>query len=265
MTSADTDELTGGHVMANRAYWNDRASDWVAAGERAWSAPEPYWGIWSVANSDLGLLPADMGGVRAVELGCGTGYVSGWMARLGASVTGIDISEEQLATARRLAAAHGAETEFVLGSAEATPFPDAAFDFAISEYGAAIWCDPYVWLPEAHRILKPGGLLRFLGNHPFVPAFTPLDGSALVRELQRPYFGAHRFDWSDAAQDPGGIEFNLTFEAWIELFLSTGFVVEGFKEPRPAAGVSETRFFVSGEWAASWPSEHVWFLRKEGR
>ncbi len=259
MGRPDEDE----HVATNRAYWDARAPGWVAAGERAWAAPEPYWGIWNVPERDLRLLPADMRGLRAVELGCGTGYVSGWLARRGAAVTAIDVSEEQLATARGLAALHGARVDFVLGNAERTGFVGGSFDFAISEYGAAIWCDPYAWVPEAHRILRPGGLLRFLGNHPFVPAFSPPDGSALVRELQRPYFGAHRFDWANVPVDPGGVEFNLTFEAWIDLFRRTGFVVEGFREPRPAPGEADTRFFVAREWATAWPSEQVWFLRKE--
>ena len=94
---------------------------------------------------------------RAIELGCGTGYVSAWMRRRGASVYAIDNSERQLATARRLATEHGVEFTLHHGSAEAVPYPDHFFDFAISEYGAAIWCDPYLWIPEAHRLLRPGG------------------------------------------------------------------------------------------------------------
>lgn len=34
----------------------------------------------------------------------------------------------------------------------------------ISEYGAAIWSDPHRWIPEAARVLRPGGQLAFLGN-----------------------------------------------------------------------------------------------------
>ena len=150
------------HVSENRRYWDERAADWVAAGERAWAQPEPSWGIWGVPEPELGMLPASMAGMRAVELGCGTAYVSGWMARRGARVTAIDNSEQQLATARRLAAQHGVELELVHGDAERTPFESGAFDFAISEYGAAIWCDPYAWVPEAHRVLRPGRLDRVL-------------------------------------------------------------------------------------------------------
>ena len=52
----------------------------------------------------------------------------------------------------------------VHADAERAPFADASFDLAISEYGAAIWCDPYRWIPEAARMLRPGGRLFFLGG-----------------------------------------------------------------------------------------------------
>lgn len=250
------------HVRENREYWNSRATDWVAAGERAWAAAEPTWGIWGVPEADLRLLPTDMRGMRAVELGCGTGYVSSWMARRGANTVGIDVSEEQLATARRLRAQYDAPIEFVLGDAERTPFDDATFDFAISEYGAAIWCDPLVWVAEAHRILKPGGRLRFLGTHPLMPVCSPLDGSPVTRELVRTYFGSHAVDWRSVEVDPGGIEFNLPIEGWVGLFSRVGFVIEGYREPRPAQASGEERFSVSDDWARNWPSEQVWYLRK---
>ena len=38
--------------------------------------------------------------------------------------------------------------------AERVPLQDSSFDLAISEYGAALWCDPYRWIPEAARILR---------------------------------------------------------------------------------------------------------------
>ena len=84
-----------------------------------------------------------MDGKRAIELGCGTGYVSAWMRSRGASVYAIDNSAAQLATARRLSDLHGLDDiEWVHGNAEMVAQPDGSFDFAISEYGAAIWCEP---------------------------------------------------------------------------------------------------------------------------
>ena len=132
----------------------------------------------------------------------------------------IDNSAEQLATARRLAAEHGVDdVEWVHGNAESVPQPDASFDFAISEYGAAIWCDPQVWIPEAHRLLRPGGRLVFLGNHPFAMVCTAADGGSPVgTTLERSYFGLGRLDWTEAAEDPGGIEFNIEISSWMRLF-----------------------------------------------
>lgn len=84
------------HVAVNREYWDGMAHEWVEAGERSWNQDEPTWGSWSIPESDLGMLPDDMTGLHAIELGCGTAYVSAWTARRGALVTGIDNSRERV-------------------------------------------------------------------------------------------------------------------------------------------------------------------------
>jgi len=250
------------HVALNRRYWDATAAWWVERGEREWERREPVWGIWSIPESELRLLPEDMTGLDAVELGCGTAYVSGWMARRGARVTGIDNSAAQLATARRLAERHGVALTLVHGDAERTPFADASFDFAISEYGAPIWCDPYAWVPEAHRVLRPGGRLVFMGNHPLLALCSPVDGGDVGYRLERDYFSLHRLDYSAVAVDPGGVEFNLPFSGWLALFARVGFEVEELLEPRAPETATGTEFAVPAEWARRFPSEQVWKLRK---
>ena len=64
------------HVLVNRAQWDADAAAWVATGERSWAASEAYWGVWKIPEITVGLLPRDMTGMDAIELGCGTGYVS---------------------------------------------------------------------------------------------------------------------------------------------------------------------------------------------
>jgi SAM-dependent methyltransferase len=142
-----TDAELPDHVLANRAYWTVEAADYVTPGRRAWADPEPTWGIWGIPESELRILP-DVAGLDTIELGCGTAYVSAWLARRGARPVGIDITPAQLQTARELQTEHGLHFPLVEASAEAVPFPDASFDLAISEYGASIWCDPYRWIPE---------------------------------------------------------------------------------------------------------------------
>jgi len=249
------------HVRENRSYWDARAPEWVKAGEDSWRAETPFWGCFHLPDRDVRMLPDDMTGLDAIELGCGTGYVSGWMARRGARVVGIDNSERQLETARRLAQQHGVELTLLHGSAEAVPCPDASFDFAVSEYGAAIWCDPYVWIPEAHRLLRPGGRLAFLGGSPIATICMPENGAPAEPHLHRTYFDLHRVDWRDVAIEPGGVEFNLPVSGWLRLFRDTGFELLDYLELRAPEGAPD-RFATPGAWARRWPAEHVFQLRK---
>lgn len=253
------------HVAENRRYWNDRARQWVAAGERAWAQRTPTWGNWSLPDQDsVTLLPPRLDGLDCIELGCGTGYVSRWMEQRGARrVVGVDVSEAQLATARRLGSAYGSGIEWMHGNAEAVPLPEMSFDLAVSEYGAAIWCDPEVWIPEAHRLLRPGGELRFLGNHPLVMVCSPLDGAVPATErLERSYFGLGRLDWRDAVDEPGGIEFCPTIADWVALFTRVGFEILGYHELRAPDGPPETRHAVTRSWSHRFPSEQIWHLRR---
>ena len=259
---AREDSAVPEHILENQRYWDDMADDWVAAGERAWASPEPHWGQWRVADAVCPLLPQDMSGMDAIELGCGTGYISAWMVKRGAVVTAIDNSEKQLATARRLAAENNVEITFIHGNAEAIDLPDASLDFAVSEYGAAIWCDPELWIPEAHRLLRPAGRLVFLGNSPLRMVCAPADGTEVSFSLQQNYFALGSMDWRHVEVDPGGVEFNRSLSAWFELFNRVGFNVDNYLEPQAPETASGSEYWVSAEWAKRYPSEQVFFLTR---
>jgi SAM-dependent methyltransferase len=152
----------------------------------------------------------------------------------------------------------GLRFPLIHGDAERTPFPDETFDLAISEYGAAISCDPYVWIPEAARILRPGGLLRFLGHSPLVMLVSPDDPDAPVEDrLLRDQFGMNRFDWGTE------VEFPLAHGDLIRLLRSNGFEIEDLIELRAPEGGATRYPWVTLEWARRWPSE-VWKARKRG-
>ena len=195
------------------------------------------------------------------SLGCGTAYVSAWLARRRARVVGIDNSEAQLATARDLQRKHGLEFPLHHGNAETVPYPDASFDFAISEYGACLWADPQSWVPEAARLLRPGGHLAFLVNSFLLTlCLADEDGVAATAALRRPAFGLSRLEWNNELE----VEFHPSHGEWIALLRRSGFEIEELVEVYPSDD-STTRYpFVTLQWARSWPSEEVWKARKHG-
>lgn len=256
--------MTNDYLSTNKDIWNADASNWVALGRARWELQAPVWGNWANSEADLSLLPTDMAGMEAIELGCGTGYVSFWMSKRGATVTGVDISPRQLTTARQLATEFQADIAFLEGNAEATGLPDNAFDFAISEYGASIWCRPENWLAEAWRLLRPGGRLVFLGNHPLSLICSPLDGAPAERALHRPYRAMWGADWTEVEFEPSGVCFNLTTADWMDLFAEIGFSVTKYQELYAPDFAQGTRGAIPAEWAKSYPVEQVWHLNKTG-
>jgi SAM-dependent methyltransferase len=247
------------HVARNRAHWDVLARQYVKAGERAWAQAEPTWGIWKVPEAELQVFSEPLSGKDAIELGCGTAYISAWLSRRGARVVGIDSSEAQLETARRLQRQYGLDFALMHCDAEAIAYPDASFDLAISEYGACLWADPQRWVPEAARLLRPGGQLVFLTNS-FLMALCmpPQEDAAATERLRRPAFGMYRVEW------PGtlSVEFHLSHGDWIRLLRRSGFEVEDLIEVRPALGTTSPYPFVTIEWARKWPCEEVWKARK---
>jgi SAM-dependent methyltransferase len=243
------------HVQRNREAWDGFAERYAGPGRAQWEANQPTWGIYSVPEADVGMLPPSVDGLDVIELGCGTAYVSSWLARRGARPVGIDNSPAQLETARRLQAEFGVEFPLHLGNAEQTPFPDESFDLAISEYGASIWCDPYLWIPEAARILRPGGQLVFLVNGAILMLCAPdAENEPATDRLLRDYFGMHRFEWPD---DPS-VEFHLGYGDMIRLLRRCGFEVEDMIEVRPRKDATTSHPYAPVEWARRWPAEEVW-------
>ncbi len=261
--ATDDEGILPEHVAQNREAWDGFAHEYVGAGERSWRLEpgEETWGIFGIPETQLGMLPDDLVGLDAIELGCGTAYVSAWMARRGARVVGIDNSPKQLETATRLQGEHGLDFPLLLGNAERVPYPDASFDFAISEYGAVLWADPYAWVPEAARLLRPGGRLHVLTNGVLAMLTAPEDPDApLTDRLLRTSFGLHRITWEGETS----VEFHLSHADWVDLFRRCGFDIEALVEPRIPEGSTTTYEWAPYDWARTWPVEEVWKVRKRG-
>ena len=245
------------HIERNRAAWTSFAPLYASFAPRRWSSDSIVWGIWDVSEDRVNAL-GDVDGLDVVELGCGTAYYSAWLARRGARPVGLDLTRAQLDTARAMQQRHGVRFPLVEASAEAVPLADQSFDLALSEYGASIWCDPYAWIPEAARVLRPGGRLVFLRTGTILLLATPDVGPASPR-LVRDYFGLRRIQWPD----DGSVEFNLGYGESIRLLRRHGLEVQDLIELRAPLGATNAfTDYVTAEWANRWPSEEIWVARK---
>jgi len=249
---------TADYIERNREAWDAWAREFAAPGRKAWNDKELCWGLWDVPETELRLLDGLDPKADVIELGCGTASISAWLARRGMHPVGVDISRAQLQTAERLQEEFGPSFPLVHANAEQVPFDHSSFDAAISEYGASLWCDARRWLPEAHRLLRPHGLLVFMTNAAFLMACTPMDGSPAGERLVRDYFAGPRTEFPGES----GVEFHLTHSQWIRLLRANGFVVEDLIEVRPPYGAKPRLEFASVEWARRWPSEEIWVARK---
>lgn len=100
-------------------------------------------------------------GQRLLDAACGTGVVAVTAARLGARVTGLDLTPALLARARENARLADVEIEFHEGDVERLPFPDASFDVVVSQFGHMFAPRPELAVAEMLRVLKPGGTIAF--------------------------------------------------------------------------------------------------------
>jgi SAM-dependent methyltransferase len=247
------------HAAANRDSWNaDSDTYQVEHGPQLKASGGHGWGVWQIPESELQVL-GDVKGRDILEFGCGAAQWSIALAKAGARPVGLDLSERQLEHARRLMAEAGVDFPLVHASAESVPLPDASFDVVFCDYGAMTFADPYATVPEAARLLRPGGLFAFCGATPIVEMCYPDDSDHPGDRLLLDYFGM----W--ALRYEGYVEFMLPYGAWIRLFRAHGFAIEDLVELRPGPEASSTyRNESDRDWYRRWPGEQIWKLRKEG-
>jgi SAM-dependent methyltransferase len=258
VTSAYFDQVTDDRateVAQNRALWgvlNERFTD--AAANAMWSRTEVVWGLFSVPDRLLGVL-GDVADLHVVELACGTAYFSAWLTAAGAKTVALDQSGEQLATARGLQKRLGPVFPLVQADAERVPLSSGRYDMVVSEHGAAAWCDPERWLPEAARLLRPGGRLVFLTNSLLSALCVPTGEGFAEERLMRGQRDAYKVRWPG-----GGVEFHPSHGDWVRLLRRFGFVVEALHEIYAPTDSGDHPFYeiVSAEWATRWPAEELW-------
>ncbi len=260
-TTGSTDSTQPAHLSAhertNRAMWQRTSDDYEARHSGVLGgALAMAWGLWRIPEAELHVL-GDVAGKDVLELGCGAARWSIALARVGARPVGLDLSPRQVEHARRLMAEAGVSFPLIEASAEAVPLPDASFDVVFCDWGAMTFADPSRTVPEASRLLRPGGLFAFATGTPWRTVCTERATDTVERRLIADYFGMGRVEWEDS------VEFYLPYGDWIHLFRAHGLVVEGLIETQPPVGATSTYCAAEEtEWSRHWPMEMIWRVRK---
>ncbi len=114
-------------------------------------------------------------------------------------------------------------------------------------------------IPEAVRLLRPGGHLVFLKNGTLFTLCAPDSEDPASDRLVRDYFGLHRLEWSDDKS----VNFNLPVGEWIRLFHAHGLEILDLVELQAPEGARTSFPYVTAEWARRWCSEEIWSLKKK--
>jgi SAM-dependent methyltransferase len=228
---------------------------------RIWDANAEAWTALSRAGYDemrdsfntpqfLAILP-EIRGLAGLDIGCGEGHNTRLLASRGARMTALDISPTFLGHARRSERDEPLGIEYVDGSAQALPFPDASFDFATAFMSLMDIPQPEQAIREAYRVVRPGGFFQFSICHPCFQ--TPRFG--WVRDETGKRTGMICGDYFD--RQDGRIEewtfgaapdelkqrypkfrvprFFRTLSEWINALIDTGFTIARLQEPAPDA------------------------------
>ena len=175
-------------------------------------------------------------GRRALELGCGTGIFLEKVAASGASITGLDLSQDLLARARDRLRGAG-NVRLVRGNAEDLPFPDGAFDAvygssvlhhldlgrALSEAwrvlhpgGRAVFAEPNIVNPQVAFMFNVGLTKQYFGVSPDEMAFSRFRAAAALRAAGFASFKVQPFDFLHPATPAGWVDGVSRLGAWIE-------------------------------------------------
>ena len=250
-------QFKGNTDQSSARYWDDLAA--LYQKETRISTGDFHYGPLLPGDSALRLLPAIVNSFQSLEIGCGAGQNSIFLAKQGAHCTALDISEEQLAHGRKLAAAENADVDFRRVSMDAMDGL-GLFDLVHSTYALPFSADPAKVIADAAAMLKPGGIFLLTTGHPlyagewldigdgedgvFIPDYFRPEPDVRMSMDDKTMSAAHYWPISSIAE-------------WIH---SSGLVIDRLIEPAPMPipDMSEEEIranvpYESADWRALYP------------
>jgi len=240
-------------------YWDANAEAWIKLAQAGYDVYRDYLNT----PAFLSMLP-DVAGRRGLDVGCGYGHNTRLVARRGAVMTGLDISETFIRYARADEQADPLGIEYRRGSAQNLPFAVTSFDFVTAFMSLMDVPQEGQAIGEVYRVLRPGGFFQFSICHPCFS--TRLWKWANDNRGQRigvvcgQYFDPPQGDiaeWLFGAAPPeakAGLRkfrvplFFRTLSEWMNMLIDAGFAIERMNEPtadeetaRKCPDVADTR------------------------
>jgi SAM-dependent methyltransferase len=217
---------------ANAAFWDSYAPSYQREHAPELGTTSFVWCPEGATEDALGLL-GDVRGRRVLDVGCGAGQTTRWLAGRGAEVAAFDLSLEQL----RLGRAYGGPVP-VAADAEALPFRDGAFDLACSAYGALPFvADSARVMREVARVLRPGGRWVFSVTHPVRWCFPDTETGLTVTTS---YFDRTPYVEQAADGTATYVEHHRTFGDRVREVVAAGLAVLDVVEPEWPEGHTTT-------------------------
>ncbi|GAA1951258.1 MULTISPECIES: class I SAM-dependent methyltransferase [Brevibacterium] len=222
-------------VRANRGYWDNSAEDYLAEHGSALGDTDFIWCPEGIRESDVNLL-GNVARRQILEVGCGAGQCSRWLAEEGAIATGVDVSSGMLEQASRLQREHPLSDDatpptFLHADARQLPFASNSFDVGFSSYGALPFVkDADVVFSEVARVLRPGGRWAFSTTHPLRWMFPDVPGEAGLT-VEYSYFDRTPYVEISADGQPVYAEHHRTMGDWVNLLVTAGFTIDSVTEP----------------------------------
>ena len=203
--------------------WVESAQDWIDTDQAVRTGMLDSWMLDALGN---------VGGKSVIDIGCGEGRFSRLLSRLGATVTGVDLTEALIARARAMSTG---ET-YMLGDAEnLNEVESDSFDLAVSYIVLVDLLDYRSAIGEAYRILRPGGRFVVCNIHPMRSSLP----AGWIKQADRKLFypvddytdeGPREWTWWGRRF----VNMHRTLSSHIAAFLDAGFTLRALHEPRPS-------------------------------